>query len=207
MSNKTLIIVAAMVAMALGIWVASSIRPPDNGPTPHAADFHGSMLSTPRNITVPALLKDDGSVFTVSDLQNHWTLMFFGYTHCPDVCPTAMNTLAQAKKKSPVGFPEVIFVSVDPERDTVDIVGEYIQYFDPSFKAVTGDEKLIEALTLQMSAVYMRMPGTSSDDENYIVDHSSAIMALNPEGKLIAYINPPHTPESILQALVSIKSK
>jgi len=206
MFNKILIVFAAIAAMGLGFWAATTLKSTDTesatGIPPR--DFHGSLLATPRKIAIPALRKDDGTVFTNADMQGHWRLVFFGYTHCPDICPTTLNTLAQTKKQSPEDFPEVLFVSVDPQRDTVDILSEYIQYFDPSFKAVTGDKKLIQALTLQMSVVYMRMPG-AKDDENYLMDHSSAILVLNTDGKLVAYINPPHTPENILKALAVIQ--
>lgn len=204
MPNNTLIVVAAIVAMALGFWAASSFKPTDSVTAIPPADFHGTVLSTPRKIAVPALSKDDGSILTGMDIQNHWTLVFFGYTHCPDICPTTLNVIAQAKKKSPDNFPNVLFVTVDPKRDTLDILGEYVKYFDPSFKGVTGDGKLIQALSLQMSSVYMRMPG-SKNDENYLMDHSSSILALNPEGQLVAFISPPHTPENILKALKSIR--
>ena len=205
MFNKVLIVVVAIAAMGSGFWAASYLKSTDTD-TPATIPpraFHGTLLSTPRKIAIPALSKDDGSVLTAADFQNHWTLVFFGYTHCPDICPTTLNAIAQSKKQAPEDFPNVLFVSVDPERDTVDMLGEYVQYFDPSFKGVTGDEKLIQALALQMSSVYMRMPGTK--DENYLMDHSSAILALNPEGKLVAFINPPHTPENILKALKSIR--
>jgi len=206
MTNKILIIVAAIAAMALGFWAASNLKSTEAEKVtaiPPSA-FHGTVLATPRKIAAPALIKDDGSVFTNDDIQNHWTLVFFGYTHCPDICPTTLNTIAQAKKQAPEDFPNVLFVSVDPERDTPEMLGGYVQYFDPSFKAVTGDKKFIQALSLQMSTIYMRTP-SAKDNENYLMDHSSAILAINPEGKLVAFINPPHTPENILKALKSIK--
>lgn len=206
MFNKILFVIIAITAMGLGFWAASNLKStePDTASATPPIPFHGSLLSTPRKIAIPALIKDDGSVLTSEDFQNRWTLVFFGYTHCPDICPITLNAIAQTKKQAPEGFPDVLFVSVDPERDTVDMLAEYVQYFDPSFKAITGDEKLIQALALQMSTVYMRMPG-SGEDENYLVDHSSAILVLNPEGKLVAYINPPHTPENILKALEYIQ--
>ena len=204
MLNKILIAVAALAAMGLGFWVSLSLDSTESVAPPPIREFHGSVLKTPRTIAVPKVFKDDGSVFTNADIQGHWTLVFFGYTHCPDICPTTLSVLAQTKKQAPENFPQVIFISVDPERDTVDMMGEYVQYFDPSFKGVTGEEKLIEALTLQLGSVYMQMPG-SEDDENYLMDHSSAILALNPQGKLVAYINPPHTPENILKALEAIQ--
>ena len=204
MKTKVLIFIAATASMMLGFWASSKLQLGNTDAiTSQVMPFQGTVLSTPRKLAIPDLIKDDGSVFSATDLQDHWTLVFYGYTHCPDVCPTTMNVLAQAKKKSPVDFPEVIFISVDPERDTVDTLGEYVQYFDPSFKGVTGDGKRIEALALQMGSVFMKAPG--QDDENYIMDHSSSIIVLNPRGNLAAFISAPHTPENILKALRAIQ--
>jgi protein SCO1/2 len=196
------IIVASIFAMAIGYWLASfDIVNPTPG-------FQGSLLDPPRRIAVPTLVKDDGTAFTEDDISGHWSLMFFGYTHCPDVCPVALSALAAAKKAADDyfpgrEFPRVIFVSVDPERDTTALLHDYVRYFDPDFTGVTGDEKMIQALTLQMSVVYMKVPSEGSDND-YLVDHSSAIMLLNPEGKLAAFLQPPHSAKSLLDSLNKI---
>jgi len=205
------IVLAAIIAMAIGFWLASfDIVNPTPG-------FQGSLLEPPRRIAVPALVKDNGEPFTNADISGHWSLMFFGYTHCPDVCPVALNALASAKKDAAEGFPDrafprVIFVSVDPARDTAALLHDYVRYFDPEFTGVTGDENMIQALALQMSVVYMKVPvekknagnGSAMDSGDYLVDHSSAILLLNPEGKLAAFLQPPHTPQSLLDSLNKI---
>jgi len=163
--------------------------------------IQGGILSPPRKISVPPLFQDNGKAFTNNDLLGQWQLMFFGYTNCPDVCPTTLGMLAQAKKIATNDnhiFPRVIFVSVDPQRDKVAMLTDYIQYFDKDFIGVTGEEKFIKALTLQMSVVYMRMAPEGGSD-NYAVDHSASLMLLNPEGKLAAFLNPPFTPQSVLK--------
>ena len=200
--NKTMVIVLASVAaMAIGFWLASfDIVNPTPG-------FQGSLLNPPRHIAVPTLIKDDGSPFTMADISGHWSLMFFGYTHCPDVCPVALRALAEAKKSADEylpgrEFPRVIFVSVDPERDTSALLHDYVRYFDPNFTGVSGDEKMIQALALQMSVVYMKVAGDSAND--YLVNHSSAILLLNPDGELVAFLQPPHTSKSILDSLNKI---
>ncbi len=112
-----------------------------------------------------------------------------------------MGVVAQARKIAIANnhlFPQVFFVSVDPERDKVETLTEYVQYFDTDFIAVTGDEKLIKAFTLQMSVVYMKMPA-EDDTGDYLVDHSSALLLINPEGKLVAFFNSPHDPKTILK--------
>ena len=163
--------------------------------------IQGNILKPARKIAVPALEKNNAQVFTNEDLIGQWTMMFFGYTNCPDVCPTTMGVLAQAKKTALSNnhiFPQVIFVSVDPQRDKPEMLTDYLQYFDKDFIGVTGDEKLIKALTLQMSVAYMIM-APEEGSEGYVVDHSAAVLLLNPEGKLIAFLNPPHDPKTILK--------
>jgi protein SCO1/2 len=163
--------------------------------------IQGNILTPARKIAVPALKKNNAQAFTDEDLIGQWSFMFFGYTNCPDVCPTTMGVLAQAKKTALSNnhiFPQVIFVSVDPQRDKPEMLTEYLQYFDKDFIGVTGDEKMINALTLQMSVPYMIM-APEEGSEGYVVDHSAAVLLLNPEGKLIAFLNPPHDPKTILK--------
>ncbi|MDT8283769.1 MAG: SCO family protein [Gammaproteobacteria bacterium] len=213
LKSKSILFISAAIALSAGFWIATqlqkSIDADSHDVNTKALDearrgyspIQGTILSPPRKISVPALLKDNAEKFTNDDLKDQWHLMFFGYTHCPDVCPTTMGTLAQAKKAATANnqiFPQVIFVSVDPERDKAALLSEYIKYFDEDFIGVTGDDDLIRALTLQMSVVYLKMPVAEGDDpENYVVDHSAALLLINPEGKLAAFLNPPFTPESI----------
>lgn len=173
--------------------------------------IQGTILSPTRKIAVPALLKDDGETLTLDDLSEHWHLLFFGYTNCPDICPTTMGVLAQAKNTAKANnhmFPDVVFISVDPERDKVETLGDYVRYFDEEFVGVTGDENLIKAFALQMSVVFMKMSAEAdsvdatesvSNETGYLVDHSSALLLLNPEGRLVAFFNPPHDPETLLK--------
>lgn len=205
----------ALLAMSAGFWL-SSIQLDDA--KDKAADarknfspIQGVILSPARKIAVPALVKDNGQTFAIDDLTGQWHLLFFGYTHCPDICPTTMGVLAQAKKAAEADgqiFPRVVFVSVDPERDKVEMLGQYVRYFDKDFIGVTGDPTLIQALALQMSVVYMKMPAEAgADADGYVVDHSSALLLLNPEGRLEAFLNPPHEPATILRDIQKVTVK
>lgn len=223
LKTKSIIFIVATAALASGFWMASqlqeSIDQDSDSVNKYAlaearksySPIQGNILSPPRKISVPALFKDNAEKFTNDDLKDHWHLMFFGYTHCPDVCPTTMITLAQAKKTATANnhiFPQVIFVSVDPQRDKVELLSDYLQYFDKDFIGVTGDEDLIKALTLQMSVVYLKMPvEEGADADNYVVDHSAALLLLNPEGRLAAFLNPPFTPESILKDFQTVVNR
>lgn len=223
LKTKSIILITATVALAAGFWMASQLQESidlDSDSVNKRAlaearksysPIQGNILSPPRKISVPTLFKDNAEKFTNDDLKDQWSLMFFGYTHCPDVCPTTMGTLAQAKKISSENnhiFPQVIFVSVDPERDKVELLSDYLQYFDKDFIGVTGDENLIKALTLQMSVVYLKLPvEQGADADNYVVDHSAALLLLNPEGRLAAFLNPPFTPESILKDFQTVVNR
>ncbi len=163
--------------------------------------FQGYPLTPPRELLIPELYREDGQAFTLGDLRGHWSLVFFGYTHCPDICPTTMSVLAQARTKSVADFPQVYFVTVDPQRDTPEILQDYVRYFDTSFVGLTGEAAMLGALATQLSTVYMRAPAEAGSENEYLMDHSSAIMLINPQGQLAAFINSPHSAQSIQQAL------
>lgn len=202
MMKNVVIISFALLAMVAGFWLATELKSPENDSLPQ---IQGSVLSTPRQIIVPELIKHDGNAFTGQDLNGRWTLMFFGYTHCPDICPMTMNVLAEAKKMASEDFPQVVLVSVDPQRDSVELLDGYVQYFDPAFIGVTGEEKMIQALTLQTSVVYAKMPGSSGNENDYLVDHSSAVLLINPKGQLAAFLNAPHTPSGINESVATVR--
>ena len=211
--SNALIVVVAVSAMSAGFWLSTVQQESIDRDASAAKEkalaearekyspIQGTILTPARKIAVPALIKDNGQTLTLDDLTGQWHLLFFGYTHCPDVCPVTMGVVAQAKKNATAinhMFPEVVFVSIDPERDKPEMLTEYVQYFDKDFIGVTGDQALIKALTLQMSVVYMKMPAEDASGD-YVMDHSSALLLLNPEGKLVAFFNPPHDPETILK--------
>jgi len=202
--NKVAVGLFAVIAMAAGFWLATKLTTPESVSLPQ---IQGSMVNPARQIAVPELTRHDGKAFTNEDLSGQWTLVFFGYTHCPDICPVTMNVLAEAKKKSPGDFPQVVFISVDPQRDSVNMLGDYVHYFDAEFTGVTGEEKMIQALTLQTSVVYMKVPGASGNENDYLVDHSSSILLINPDGQLAAFLRAPHTPSSILDSVNKIVRK
>lgn len=201
--KKLAVALFAVIAMAAGFWLATLLTQPATQELPQ---IHGSVVNPPRQIVVPDLIKHDGEVFSNEDLSGRWTLVFFGYTYCPDICPITMNVLAEAKNKAPAEFPQVIFVSVDPDRDTVELLADYVEYFDSEFIGVTGDENMIQALTLQTSVLYMKVPGASGNENDYLVDHSSSILLINPEGQLAAFLKAPHTPSSIIDSVAKVKA-
>ena len=176
------------------------------------ATVQGNVLSPVRKISVPVLVEHDGTDFTLESLQGHWSLIFFGFTNCGHICPTAMSILAQSKKMAEdkqLDFPQVYMVSVDPERDSPAAMEKFMTGFDKDFVGVTGDPKLLKALSLQMSVLYVKAAsenkeGNAEKDENYQVDHSSSFMLMDKQGNLVAFLAPPHTPEKVLENVRTI---
>jgi len=213
MKNNLLIAIVAVSALLAGYWFSTmQLEAESNAAAKHGADIQGAVINPARKVGVPALIQDDGSVLTADALKGHWSLIFFGYTNCPDVCPTTMNVLAQAKKAAEksnptMPFPDVYFVSVDPQRDTPEQLASYVKYFDKTFTGVTGKDALIKAFTLQLSAVYLIMaPEDATKPDVYNVDHSSTLYLLNEDGKLAALLSEPFSPGKLVDDIKRVQT-
>ena len=158
----------------------------------------GTFLVPSRPIADFSLLDHQGRRFGSANLRGHWSLMFFGYTNCPDFCPSTLATLAAVEKRmrtegSPP--PQVIFVSVDAKRDTPAQMAKYVPYFDPDFIGLTADDQpAIEALAKQWGVAVSIRPAT---DGNYTVDHSAEIFVIDPKGDLAAILTGPFSTDSL----------
>lgn len=170
----------------------------DVSPAPRyaAARVYGS----PRYLTDFALHDAQGKPFGRARLLGEWHLVFFGFTSCPDICPTTMATLGalhQQLSEAGGSVPATLFVSVDPERDDGEVMANYASGFHSSFKAATGPHPQLQALTLQMGAPYMnnRPPPDAhaghGDHAAPQVDHSAAVFLIDDQARLIASFPPP----------------
>jgi protein SCO1/2 len=151
----------------------------------------GTLLPQPRPIPEFDLVSDDGQPFTRTALQDHWTVVFVGFTHCPDICPNTLGQLKTVyteleKRDKPL---QVLLLSVDPERDRPETLARYVDFFHPSFRAVTGPVAELDRLGAAMGFVYMKSPG--STPESYTIDHSSALILVNPQGQVAGYFTQP----------------
>jgi len=169
----------------------------------------GTLLPSAKAIADFQLTDQHDKPFTRNNLTGKWSFAFFGYTHCPDVCPTALSMLAQVMKKLEQNDnldtkPQVVFVSVDPERDTPELLTQYLPYFNPDFIGVTGDPQQLLLLTRQLGIMYGKAPGNDADD--YLVDHSASIILFDPDGNFLALFGMPHDPDLIAQDFVAIKN-
>ncbi len=173
------------VVIAIGVWVASSLAV--------AAQVQGVELDTPEPIPEFSLSDQDGQTFTPDDLEGNWTVIMFGFNSCPDVCPFTLGNLEHAISETamrvrPDNVPNVVFVSVDPDRDA-EVVSDYALYFHPEFLGVTGARDQIDTLVEATDSFYRLMPPDSNG--YYEVQHSSAVSVIDPEGNLRAKLQPP----------------
>lgn len=142
----------------------------------------------------------DNSVFS-----EKWSLVFFGYTYCPDVCPTALANMRRVFKmldESQRSRYQVVFVSVDPERDTPELLKQFVGYFNPDFKALTGNKAALKTLSSQMHAFYAKIKTTG--EAPYLMDHSANITLVDPKGNYRGFITPPHNPEKLKEILAEL---
>ena len=183
---------AAVCAAAAGFWLAREL----DSSTPQLAS--GTWLSRPRAIGDFQLTDHLGRPFTAHDLQGKTSLIFFGFTHCPDVGPTTLVKLAQVKKAVAIPGLQVLFVSVDPERDTPTALGLYVHAFDPDFIGLTGDPKSIQKITASFGVAAARVDLPGGD---YTMDHSAAVFLMNAQGRIAGIFTPPFDTRSFAQDL------
>ena len=166
-----------------------------------------TLLPQPRELPAFNLRQSDGTPLVAGELAGHWTLVFLGFTFCPDVCPTTLAELAQAQKQWEAlpesTRPRVLFVSVDPERDTPGKAGEYAHAFHPDTLAATADVPALEKFATSIGFVFMKVPGKNFEQnpQDYSVDHSANIAVLDPQGRVAGLIRPPFQPQAIADDL------
>jgi protein SCO1/2 len=148
-----------------------------------------TLLPEPKVLAEFQLVDHSGQTFSLDDLRGAWSLMFFGFTNCPDVCPGALYDLdllsAQLPGRADNGeaLHRVIFVSVDPERDTPEALSRYVSYFNPQFIGVTGAAEQLAALAANLGIAY-RIAEHEPGAERYDVLHSSSVVLISPDGRL-----------------------
>lgn len=167
----------------------------------------GTLLQQPRPIADFKLTGDDGKPFTKADLAGHWSVIYVGYTHCPDVCPTTLAQLKAVEKGlgADAAKARFVFLSIDPERDTPEVLGQYAHYFSPDFRAATGPNAQLDALGAEMGFVYQKVPGQTP--QSYLMDHSSALILVNPRAEVAGYLTPPFKTENLVGDLKQLLEK
>jgi protein SCO1/2 len=208
-SNRTdsrfilLAVLVALVSAAAGfsLW---NLR--HEGPATMTAALR--ILPEPRVLADFGLVDQDGEPFSLQRLNGKWSLLFFGFTHCPDVCPSALYDLHQVNQAvtgsgGDKAAYQVIFVSVDPERDSPQRLKEYVTYFDPDFLAVSGSPAQLAALSKQIGVAYRIEPHEPGSNE-YAVDQSASIMLTDPRGRLHGVFPAPHDADKMVHDLLAL---
>lgn len=208
MFNRTIAVVL-IVALAAGLGLLVSQR------FFGAREAAGPALQTVRLFPQPRVLppyslqQSDGTQLVPGELKGHWTLVFLGFTFCPDVCPTTLTELAQAQKQwesipEPTR-PRILFVSADPERDTPDRIGEYAHAFHRDTLAATADIPALENFARSLSLVFAKVPAPAgAPADQYTIDHSATIALLDPQGRMAGVIQPPLQPKAIAADLIAL---
>jgi protein SCO1/2 len=187
-------------AFAIGLGSAYFLRQDE----PETVAIPGLLWPNPRTTEPFQLIDHDARPFGIEALRGGWTFMFFGYTACPDACPTALAVLHQtldelagtAGQTAPKTMPRVVFVSVDPERDTPDGLRGYVRFFDPRFLGVTGELAELERFTRQFGIAYFKVPLVEGSDA-YQIEHSLSILLFAPDGRMVALFSAPHDAKEI----------
>ena len=149
------------------------------------------LFDTPRDVGDFSLTDHRGLSFTRDDLTDRWTLIFFGFTHCPDICPTTMAELAELKSQladTEASDTRVVMVSVDPARDMPDRLAQYVPYFHPDFIGVTGEFADILSVAQRLNAPFRKV---SEPDGGYQMEHSANVMLMNPRGDYHGFFRAP----------------
>lgn len=186
MGPKNLLIAIVLGStLAAGVFVATKLnRPPELQ--------SGFIVPLPNALPEFSLLDQTGGLVNADTFRGQWDLVFFGFTNCPDICPTTLQVLANARRElidaGATSVPRIVLVSVDPERDTPELLGQYVSYFGEGNLGVTGTLEGIKTLTAALGIYFEK----SLTDDGYGVDHSAAVLVINPDGEFSALFSAPH---------------
>ncbi len=206
MTKNTKITIGAFVLLSrfivlTGGFILQFISSNDRPAAAPPAELQGVLMPGFKPIQSFQLTDQNGATFGTSRFTDKWSFVFFGYTSCPDICPatlSVLNSVESILKKAPsqsepLATPEntqMVFISVDPKRDTIEKLGTYVGHFNKQFIGATAGKEEIDALARQFGAGYIFEPETAPGE--YIVTHASAIFLVDPAGRLVAAFSQPH---------------
>lgn len=192
MSQKIWIVLAGIVALSAGAFVAVVKPFQPSTPTPEYFQY----FPEPRNLADISLVDQKNTSVDNTLFNGRWSLLFLGYTYCPDICPTTMASLGRVypelKKIGSDNAVQVVFVSVDPNRDTPERLASYVEYFNAEFVALTGEHAQLFPFVRSLGLMYAI--AESTDNPNYLVDHSASVVVVDPQGRALGRFKPKYTP-------------
>lgn len=200
-TQKTVFILVALVMLIMGLTVNKVLTGRSEGNPAELID--AGIILLPQSRAVPAVQMTDekGQAVALDELKGKWSLLFFGYTYCPDICPTTLAQLRQVKSELPretVDRLQVVLVSVDPGRDTPEQLRQYLEYFDKDFRGLTGSVENIQKLANGVSIPFI--PADTSKP-GYTVDHSGNLAILGPDGRQRGFIRAPFDNQKMVAQL------
>lgn len=192
-NRKRIVVVLGLVGLMAGFFVSQLLR---STHTLDVSEFHGTILDTPREVRPFNLMGTHHQVFNHDSLKHQWTMMFFGFTTCPSICPVTMTELSKMfrllEEKGVKPLPQVVFLSLDPERDTLPKIERYVTAFHPQFLGARGEsEQSVKAMAQEMGIAFEKIIDKENRG-NYNIEHSGTIMLFNPQGQLTAFFTMPH---------------
>ena len=195
------IILVAALAAGVGLWFGNRQFGRVDGPKLANA----VLYPQPRELPDFQLTRGDGRAMTLADWRGRWNVAYIGYASCPDVCPTTLSVLKQVwTRLAERGLHDRIrinFISVDPQRDTPEVLGKYVAFFSPDFVAATGSDEQLTRLTRALGLLYSRTTGPNGEIQ---VDHSGSAVIVDPQGRLVGMFRPPFTAAAIVADLATL---
>ncbi|WP_055128751.1 SCO family protein [Pseudomonas mediterranea] len=201
-TQKTVFALVAVIALILGLTVNKVLSGKGEGDPTALIDAGIILLPQARTLPDVKMTDQDGQPVAVDGLKGKWSLLFFGYTFCPDICPTTLAQLRQIKSELPkeaVDKLQIVLVSVDPNRDTPKQLKQYLGYFDPQFKGLTASS--IEDLQKLANAVSIPFIPADTSKPNYTVDHSGNLAVIGPDGTQRGFIRAPLNNQKLVAQL------
>ena len=194
-------IIVAFAAASAGFYISLK----QSQQSQQRSNIEGLFWPNPKQIVEFETIDQAGNIFGIEQLKGKWSFVFFGYTHCPDICPITMSVMAEAYKKISMtnNDTQIIFVTVDPMRDTTEILAQYVAYFNEKFIGLGGSLEQISSLTKQIGIAFYY--DKTEETDNYLVDHSASIFLFDPKARMVGKISPPHQAEQITQQFNRIK--
>jgi protein SCO1/2 len=199
--RKAFIVFASLAAIAAGAWFSFQLTSPPPAP--------GTATVLPATSALPefSLLDQSGQMIGRDVFEGQWDLLFFGFTQCPDICPTTLQVLADAQRQlanaGQEPLPRIVLVSVDPERDTPDVIGQYVGHFGDDSLGITGPMDEIRKLTNSLGIFFEK---SGPDEDNYSVAHSAVVLLIDPDGRFHSLFGSPHKAENFVHDLPIIMS-
>jgi protein SCO1/2 len=201
MINFTLVSILLSISLILGVFVYQQFHQAKHF-DPNS--LHGTYVPPGRTFIAFHLTDTNNHSFQASNLVGHWSLLFFGFTQCHSICPTTMAELHKMNQilKSNIqtkGIPQVYMISLDPDRDTINSLNQYVKGFDTDFIGALGSKAMIDKLSQHLGIVYDSQPRKDGQ-----IDHSGTITVINPAGEVAAFFTPPLNAQWMADDLVAL---